>query len=255
VNAPLVVSIGTTHPWNIAGTGLDARVCAEYRVAHAAALVAVSAQDARGVRALEPLPLHLIRAQLASMPRIADAYCIGALGSADAAGIVSAFVAEHAGRVPVVLDPVTEASLGGRIERGEGLVETIRDRLLSLPVIVTPNLPECEQLIGHAVAGVDQQLRAAHRLTELGARAAYVKGGHRSGDPVDVLADRHFEEIFSDTRLPGSMRGSGSVFAAALACELASGRDLRDAAASARTYTRAKIAAATMRHGVQVAFP
>jgi hydroxymethylpyrimidine/phosphomethylpyrimidine kinase len=74
------------------------------------------------------------------------------------------------------------------------------------------------------------------------------------GDPVDVLVTDSTEQTFSAERLSGSMRGSGCTLAAALAAELARGRDLVAAAAAAHTYVRAKIAARTMRGGLQVAF-
>jgi len=71
-----------------------------------------------------------------------------------------------------------------------------------------------------------------------------LKGGHLTGDPVDVLVTKESVELFSDARLPREMRGTGDVLAAALACELATGRSLLEAVAAARDYVRRRISAA-----------
>lgn len=251
---PLVASIGTTHPWNIAGVGLDARVMAEYGVDHAMVVVAVSSQDEAGLRDLHVIPAAAVRAQLQSLPDSVDAYRIGALVSSETVRIVAEYLRERVQRIPVVVDPVMSVSLGGELQIDEDFPETLRDALLTLPVIVTPNVPEADRLLGTNIAGADDLRDAARRFVERGALAAYLKGGHLEGDPIDVLATGSAEQTFSNARLPGSMRGSGCTLAAALAAELALGHDLLDAAASARAYVRKKIAAGTMRGGLQVAF-
>ncbi len=249
-----VASIGATHPWNIAGVGLDARVFAEYGLDHAMAIVAVTAQDERGLHDLHVVPPDAIRAQLQTLPDDIAAYRVGALVSSKTVDIVARFLRRHAERVPVVVDPVISVSLGGSLQSDKQLLATLREELLTLPVIVTPNVPETEQLLNTRIARVEDQRAAAREFVERGARAAYVKGGHLLGDPVDVLVSDSAEQTFSDVRLPGPMRGSGCTLAAALAAELALGRDLTDAAPAARAYVRNKIAARTMRRGLQVAF-
>lgn len=251
---PVVVSIGTTHPWNIAGVGLDARVCAEYGVNHAMAVVAVSAQDAQGLHDVFAIPPHTVSAQLASLPHDVAAYRIGALVSSDTVHIVAEFVRKHADNVPFIVDPVIGVSLGGDLSTDEDLESVLRDELLALPVIVTPNVPEAAQLLSMHINTTADSRTAARRFIERGARAAYVKGGHLPGDPVDVLVTASLEQSFTGSRLNGAMRGSGCTFAAALAAELALGRDLATSAAGAFEYTRGKIAAHTMRGGLQVAF-
>jgi hydroxymethylpyrimidine/phosphomethylpyrimidine kinase len=254
VSAPLLVSIGTTHPWNIAGVGLDARVAAEYHLPHAMAVVAVSAQDAGGLRALYTLPPEIVRAQLDVLPR-ADAYRVGALVSSENVRIVGEYLRARADTAPVIVDPVVRVTLGGVLQTDPEFMRTLRTELLTLPVIVTPNLDEAEDLTGMRAGSVPEMLSAARRLVALGARAALVKGGHAAGDPVDILATNDgTSETFGGVRLRGSMRGSGCTLAAALAAELAQGRELHAAVAAARQYVRAKIGAETFRGGLQVAF-
>ena len=246
----MLISIGTTHPWNIAGVGLDARVAAEYGVAHGTCVVAVSAQDSRGLHALQPIDPQTISAQLAALGE-PQAIRVGALVSSDAVRIVAGYVRERAAEIPVVVDPVLSASLGGELAADDALETTLAETLLALPVIVTPNLNEAAELLQTAEGDAQSW---AKTFVARGARAALVKGGHGEGDPVDVLADAAGVRTFTAPRLPGSMRGTGCTLAAALACELLAGRDLDAAVARARDYVRAKIAARTMRGGMQVAF-
>ena len=253
MSAPVLLSIGTTHPWNIAGVGLDARVAAEYGVAHAVCVVAVSAQDARGLHALQPVDRETVRAQLGAAPPHIGAIRVGALVSSGAAGEVATYC-EDAGAIPIVVDPVMQASLGGSLTADERLPLAMADGLLTLPVVVTPNLEEAARLLGFAVTDGDGQRAAAKFFVARGARAALVKGGHLEGDPVDVLADGAGVRSFTAARLPGAMRGTGCTLAAALACELLLGRAIDDAVMRAREYVRAKISANTVRGGLQVAF-
>lgn len=254
MSAPLVASIGTTHPWNIAGVGLDARVASEYGLPHVMAVAAVSAQDETGVHGVHAIPPQALQAQLDCLPDEVAAFRIGALVSTQSVRVVAAYLRERAGRVPVVVDPVMAATLGGELRADDSLAEALRDELLSLPVIVTPNAGEAAHLLGMNVCGESDLRAAGERFVERGACAALVKGGHLEGEPVDVLVTGENSIVLRGERLPGSMRGTGCTLAAALACELARGTDLATAAKAARAYVRAKIAARTMLGGLQVAF-
>lgn len=235
-----VVSIGTTHPANVAGLGRDARVAADWGVTHVMAVAAVSAQDERGVHDLFALPPGVLRGQLAAIElSSARAVRVGAMGSKENAIVATDFL-EHLD-VPVVFDPVMHASAGGSLYTDDAL-GAVRVFLHRVPSIVTPNIDEAQQLTGIAIRSVDDMIEAGKALVERGARAAFVKGGHLEGDPVDVLVSADGVETFGDSRLPHKSRGTGCTLAMALACELALGRSLIDAAKGARAYVRANIA-------------
>jgi hydroxymethylpyrimidine/phosphomethylpyrimidine kinase len=254
VAVPVVASIGTSHPWNIAGAGLDARVAAEYGIAHAMALAAVSAQDAQGVRGVYPVAFGALQAQLESLPAGIAAFRVGALVSAENVRIVAAFLRDRAAHTAVVVDPVISATLGGELRSGEGLEASLRDELLTLPVIVTPNIDETAVLLGSRPQNADDLAACGERFVQRGARAALMKGGHLDGEPVDVIVTASDCVMMSGERYAGSMRGSGCTLAAALACELAQGENIIAAAEAARDYVREKIAAGIVRGGLQVAF-
>ena len=249
-----VASIGSTHPWNIAGVGLDARVAAEYGVGHVTAVAGISAQDAERVTAVLPVPGRILRAQLESLPSGVAAYRVGALISAENVRVVADFLRSRAGMC-VVVDPVLGSSTGQALWTNAAYIDELRDVLLHLPVIVTPNLDEAALLL-HAKPLRDREamITAGTQLVAAGARAALVKGGHLAGDPVDILTTAGGTETFEGSRLAGSMRGTGCVLAMSLTCELALGRELPAAVSNARAYVRSKIEAGTRFGPLQTAF-
>lgn len=235
-----VVSIGTTHPQNVAGLGRDARVAADWGVRHVMAVAAVSAQDERGVQRLFVLPPDVLRGQLSAIePARAQAVRVGALGSAQNAAVAAEFLSGV--NVPVVFDPVMYASAGGALYQGDPTA-AVRTFLDGVHAIVTPNVEEAQRLTGRSIASAVDLISAGNDLLARGFAAVLLKGGHLSGDPTDVLVTCDGAQTFTDTRLPQRMRGTGCTLAMALACELAQGRDLIAAVKGARAYVRANIA-------------
>src|SRR6185437_4082723 len=158
MSEPLVVSIGTTHPLNVAGLGRDARVATDYGVAHNMAVAAVSAQDRRGVHDIVVLPPESVRAQLSAIDVTrAAAVRIGAIGSADNAAAVCD--ALQGLRVPIVFDPVMGASAGGSLYKGDAAraVHAVYERTHA---IVTPNLDEAQRLADIAIESADDMIAA-----------------------------------------------------------------------------------------------
>lgn len=252
MSEPVLVSIGSTHPWNIAGVGLDARVAAEFGVRHAAVIAGVTAQDESGVHGKCALPPAIVQAQLQALPQTVSAFRIGALLDAQNVEVVARFLKTQSG-IPIVVDPVLGASLGGALADAV-TYDALRAGIFTLPVVLTPNVPEAERLTGRTITTQDEMLAAAREILAFGPHAVLLKGGHLAGDPIDVLMTADELHVFHGERLEGSMRGSGCVLAAALACELAEGKPLHDAVEVARAYVREKIAAAKTFASLQVAF-
>jgi len=152
-------------------------------------ITALTAQNTVAVTAIHAVPPDFIAAQLdAVLDDIGvDAIKVGMLHSAE----VIATVAERLRRrpmVPVVVDPVMVAKSGDRLLR-EDAVTALREVLLPLATVITPNLPEAEALLGRHVRSHDAMNAAATDLLKLGPRAVVVKGGHLGGgDSTDVLA-------------------------------------------------------------------
>ena len=240
-----VLSIGTSHPCNVAGIGRDIVVGAEFEVRVLTVIAAVSAQDERGVRALHVLPAAALRAQFDALATAEIAAVrVGALGSAENVTCVGAFLRSIA-PVPAVLDPVFAASAGGALADEAAIAKLREDAATLGNVVLTPNLDEAAALLGRARIARGDLEDAARTLRARGVLAVLLKGGHLAGDPVDVLASGDGVEAFSSPRIGAEMPGTGCTLAMALACELARGRALRDAVIAARAYVRTKMTAMT----------
>ncbi len=249
-----VLSIGTTHPWNIAGVGLDALVGHELGVRTITIRTAVTAQDERGLHALQTLSPEIVRAQFETAhPSEIDAVRVGALTSVEMIGIVSESLRRYYDH-PIVVDPVFTATRGGTFADDDTLA-ALREAILTLPnVIVTPNIIEAQRLLAGRKIDRDSIAQAARDIQHLGCRAVLLKGGHLRGNPVDALATRDSVELFDGARVEGDLRGTGCLLAMALACALAQGDPLRDGVQFARAFVRRKIASAREFGGLPVAY-
>jgi hydroxymethylpyrimidine/phosphomethylpyrimidine kinase len=142
---------------------------------------------------------------------------------------------------PLVIDPVLRASTGGRLLEAEAL-SVLREQLLPLADVVTPNLIEASALSGRAVETVSEMEQAAKTLKEMGPNVV-IKGGHLAGDCVDVLYDGSEIYRFRAERIrTDNTHGTGCVFSSALATSLALGYDMIEATRRARDFTRVSIA-------------
>lgn len=238
-----MLSIGTTHPWNVAGTGRDIVVGTSLGARVFTAVAAVSAQDGSGVRALTAIDLENFAAQLDALPwASSSAVRVGALPTA---AHVTAVVERLRPRpdLPAVIDPVLQASLGGAVSSDDAFA-AVNATLSRLPsVILTPNLHEAARLLNVPSISRETLREAAAALARRGSRAVLLKGGHlEDGDPVNALATNDAVETFTESRIAGRMRGTGCTLAMALACELARGAGLIEAVRSARAYVRTQIA-------------
>jgi hydroxymethylpyrimidine kinase/phosphomethylpyrimidine kinase len=247
-----VLSIGTTHPWNVAGVGLDVRIGAELDVRVLSVVTAVSAQDAGGLHALHAVPAAIVRAELASIAwEEVDAIRVGAIGSAE--GVYAVAQAAGTTAAPLVVDPVFAATLGGELA-DEATIRAIRDALATLPTaIVTPNVIEAGVMLGDCVTRENIE-RSAAALQVRGARAILLKGGHLDGPPIDALATAQGVQLFEGDRIAGQMRGTGCTLAMALSCSLARGEELADAVAFAREFVRDKIERAVQLGATRAAY-
>jgi hydroxymethylpyrimidine/phosphomethylpyrimidine kinase len=247
-----VLSIGTTHPWNIAGVGLDSQVVREHGLRPLTVVAAVSAQDATGLHALHPVPVQVMEAQLATIPDVA-AVRVGAVGNTSNARALARWLEGRA--VPVVVDPVIRASLGGSLADA-ATIAALLAAASGTRAVLTPNAEEAAALSGIPITSVADMREAAAELRSRGIGNVLVKGGHLAStdDVVDILAHPQGIEEMRGGRLPHSMRGTGCTLAAALACALASGNEIVEAVERARRYVRAKIAGQTTFEHLNVAF-
>jgi hydroxymethylpyrimidine/phosphomethylpyrimidine kinase len=213
----------------------------------ATAITALTAQNTQGVHGVVPVEPAFIAQQMEVVLTDigADALKTGMLHSAEVIDTVVGIIKKHAPGVPLVVDPVMVAKGGHRLLLSAA--ETaLRERLLPMAALLTPNLPEAEVLVGFPVRVEADMKRAAERLVVLGARAVLMKGGHLEGDRiVDFLFHGGKLERFEDARIQSrNTHGTGCTLASATAAGLAQKMSLRDAVARARNYVREAIATA-----------
>jgi hydroxymethylpyrimidine/phosphomethylpyrimidine kinase len=220
-----------------AGVQADLRTFAAHGVHGACAITAITAQNSVSVVSWTGVDPAMVVAQIeavaSDMPVAATK--TGMLGTAAVVLAVAAALRRLA--LPlVVVDPVMVAKSGDRLldAAAEG---AYREALFPLAAIVTPNLPECEALLGRPVRTLAEMRAAAVDLLALGPRAVLVKGGHLEGDPVDVLHDGTALHELPGTRIDTRhTHGTGCTYAAAITARLATGEDLVGAVRGARAY-------------------
>lgn len=235
-----------------AGVQADLRAFHAYGLHGCTAFAALTAQNPFGVSAVHSVPADFVAAQLDAVLGVYDIRALktGMLAEAAVIETVADRLARHA-EILRVFDPVMVATSGAKLI-SDAAIETLTMRLLPLATLMTPNLPEAEVLCGRAfdpsgarTADVGYARERARELYERFGCAVLVKGGHgANAAAVDVLYDgRDFGE-FSMPWVPDpvSTHGTGCSLAAALAAELALGRDLPTAVAGAKRYVHAAIA-------------
>jgi hydroxymethylpyrimidine/phosphomethylpyrimidine kinase len=229
-----------------AGIQADLKTFHQFGVFGTSVIVAVTAQNTFGVRAVEPISASLVQAQLDALAEDLPPAALKTGMLADAALVLLVADAVRAnGWRPLVVDPVMIASSGDRLLTLDGEA-AVREALLPLAALVTPNLDEAAILTGRPVADVAAMERAGADLLALGAHAALIKGGHLTGDTLtDVLVMRGSTRRFHHARLATqSTHGTGCTLSAAIAAGLALGRPLEAAIADALDFVHRAIAAA-----------
>ncbi len=236
-----VLIIAGTDSSGGAGLLRDTAVARDLGIQAKCTVTAVTAQTNQTVARNLPMPADIVAAQLnatlADQPP--DAVKIGMLGNA---GVVIAVASALKGRdIPVVLDPVLASTSAAALLTPDGVAAMI-DHLFPLCTLVTPNLSEAAALTG--VGDEDDLARQAEKLRGFGAQAVLIKGGHGQGRlSIDTLFDAHGTLPLSAPRLAASRRGTGCTLSTAIACFLASGRELRPACEAAKRFTHRWMAA------------
>ena len=211
------------------------------------AITALTAQNTLGVQAVQGVDPDFIRQQMQSVldDLGADAIKTGMLHDAATINAVCDEIEHRAPGLPLVADPVIVATSGNRLLASDA-VATLWRRLLPMAVVITPNIPEAEELSGLTIRDEDGMRMAAVRLLELGARAVLLKGGHMTGEMlVDLLVTRDHVHRYESTRImTRHTHGTGCTLASAIAAGLAQGMALEPSVRRARAYVRAAILAA-----------
>jgi len=239
---PVVLTIAGFDPSSGAGITADIKTIAAHGCYGLAAVTALTVQSTAGVRQVAPVdPILLFDTlqELTSDVKISAVH-IGMLGSAKVAARVADFLEKE--RHPnVVLDPVLRATSGTSLLDDEA-VRLLKETLLPLATVITPNVDEAAALSGMEIANVEQVKQAAQVLHAMGAKGVVITGGHleRAIDVLSVKDD--YVQVFRSDRLESTnTHGTGCAFSTTIACLLAQGRSLSAAVLLAKAYVTAAI--------------
>ena len=236
---PVALTIAGSDSGGGAGIQADLRTFAFQRVHGTSALTCVTAQNTLGVNRVDALPPEAVAAQIEAV--VQD---IGVQGIKTGMLLNAEIVREVARQVerwalqPLVVDPVMVSRTGAKL-LAEDAIQAIRERLIPLAQVVTPNRYEAQILAGMELQSLADMEEAGRRIYALGCKAVLVKGGGMPGElqGVDVWFDGERLEILKSERIPTRhTHGTGCTLSAAIAAQLAWGKDPLAATLAAKAY-------------------
>ncbi|MBN4055815.1 bifunctional hydroxymethylpyrimidine kinase/phosphomethylpyrimidine kinase [bacterium AH-315-J23] len=238
-STPRVLIVAGSDSSGGAGIQADIKTCAAFGVYAATAITAITAQNTVGVQRVEALSADLVAAQMRSVLSDigADVIKIGMLANGDIIKAVADVIINEAEDIAVVLDPVMVATSGDKLLEDDA-IDAVKEYLIPLADVVTPNVDEAEILTGLRPVDANGLIQAGERLLEMGAFAALMKGGHLEGKSItDVLVAPEGNHIMSAPRIHSRhTHGTGCTLASAVAALLAQDAPLEVAVREAREF-------------------
>lgn len=236
---PVVLTIAGSDSGAGAGIQADLLTFAAHNVFGTTAITCLTAQNPDGITAIELLPAPFVAEQIQQVHRYFQVCALktGMLYSAEIIGVVADFLRAQP-KIPAVVDPVMVATSGSVLLKPEAL-SAVREMLLPLAALVTPNLNEVAALLGVRPSTPGEMTEAAEKLVQTYGVPFLVKGGHLpGGELTDVLAEPGCTpHTFTSQRVDGvDTHGSGCTLSAAIAANLAKGVGLDSAVEAARMY-------------------
>jgi len=215
-------------------------------------ITAVTAQNTVGVVSVRELDTGIIRDQIDCLFEdiTIDAVKIGMVSNVDIINLIGARLCAHQAR-NIVVDPVMVSKSGCHLLKPEAKDELLRV-LLPIADVITPNIFEAEVITGIKISGLAEMEEAAVRISQMGARNVVVKGGHLTGEAIDILYDGQKFEYIKGTRIDTkNTHGTGCTFSSAIAAHMAKGCTVTEAVIRAKEYVNGAIAnALDLGHGV-----
>lgn len=243
---PQALTIAGTDSGGGAGIPADVKTMQMRGVYATMVVVAVTAQNTLGVQDALAMPEKLIDEQFASLAADLNIKACKTGMLADVTRVRT--VVRNLKRYefgPVIVDPVMVAKGGAKL-LSDDAIAVVRDELLPLATLVTPNLPEAQELTGITIQTSDDIKRAAHKLQSLGAKNVLLKGGHASesdqANDYVLLADGDDFWLTAPRIETKNTHGTGDTISACITAELAKGHSMEQAIMIGKTYVEKTIA-------------
>lgn len=220
-----------------AGIQADLKTFSAFGVFGKTIITSVTSQNSFGVQSSYNLPATVIGQQLQAISedRKCQAVKTGMLGNEEAVLMISRIIKKNRLK-KIVIDPVVISSSGKRLLTKNG-IDALKQYLLPLASLVTPNIKEAELLSGIKIKNLSDTKRAARAILKTGVRTVLITGGHLRGTPDDLFFDGKDMHIYSSKRLTNlDIHGTGCVFSAAITAGLAQGVTVRESIRNAKKY-------------------
>ena len=231
------LTVAGSDPSGGAGIEADIKTFSALDCYAMSVITSVVAENTFTVKGKLDVPAEMITAQLEAVfddIRV-DGMKIGMLTDISSVEAVASAIGKY--KPPVVIfDPVMNATAGAELLSPKA-VETVKQRLIPLCTLVTPNIPEAEILTGMSIKSSKDMKAAAVKLTEKGAKAVLLKGGHLSGNAEDLLFDGKAFRFYSAPRIStNTTHGTGCTLSSAITAFMASGCLLPKAVEKAKEF-------------------
>ncbi len=242
----IAVTIAGSDSGGGAGIQADLKTFSALGVYGASVITAVTAQNTCGVSAVEDISPTVVAAQIDAVfsDLAVSAVKIGMVSRRETIGVIAAGLKRYDRQA--VIDPVMVATSGDHLMQPDAIA-TLKEELLPLAVILTPNLPEAALLTGRWIAETETEIaRQAEMLLKLGARSVLMKGGHARGkDAIDIFYSEAGVLYLSRPRIETrNDHGTGCTLSAAIAAGLAKDKSIDDAVVAAKAYLHDALVAA-----------
>ena len=221
-----------------AGIAADLKTFAALGVHGTCIVTSVTAQNTLGVLNSFDIPPDFIEEQFDAVISDIKIDCVktGMLSSPEIVKVAAKLIKKE--RLPLIIDPVMAAEAGGILLKNEA-IELLIEELLPLSVVVTPNVLEAERLSGIKIKDILDARKAAKIISELGAGAVIVTGGHLKGTDI-LYSNGEFTEI-KGKLIKGGTHGSGCTHSAVITAQLSKGVNLIEAAHRAKEFVEQAI--------------
>lgn len=201
-------------------------------------ITAITAQNTMGVFDIQDITPSIIRSQIKVIfdDIKVDAIKIGMVSKIESIQAIGEELRKIKDLPPVILDPVMISKSGFNL-LSKDAKETLIKELFPLATLITPNLPEAEEILGIKITNIDEMKEAAIKLRELGAKSILVKGGHLEDDATDLLYHEGKFTYLSQERIDTKhTHGTGCTLSSAIAANIAKGLDIEEAVKLAKEY-------------------
>ena len=233
-----VLTIAGSDSGGGAGVQADLKAMSANGTYAMSVITSITAQNTTGVTAIHDLPESIVEAQIDAIFADFDVAAVktGMLSSAALASLVSRKLQQY--HVPwIVVDPVMVSKSGHDLLQADA-IDAVKQTLIPLASVITPNIHEAERLTGLTIRTLPEARQAAKALHQLGCQHVLIKGGHLLEQPAtDLLYDGRFFRMYKEEWIDTPhTHGTGCTFASALAAQLALGKSLPDAVDAAKQY-------------------